>query len=305
MENGIIVEAKGLVKRFRDVAAVDGIDFAISKGECLGFLGPNGAGKTTTIRMVHCFSPITSGSLRVFGLDARLEPRTIKARTGVAPQEDNLDADFSVFHNLIVYARYFDIPHREASTRAEELLSFVELEERRNTFIRELSGGMKRRLILARSLINNPGILILDEPTTGLDPQSRLLIWEKVRQLQREGVTIILATHNMDEAATLCSRIVIMDRGKIICQGEPGSLVSESLPKEVLEIISPAEGVVSFLSGLRISAEGSQEHLRLFCEDCGKVRDELDRNFPGQRIIQRPSNLEDLFLSLTGRGLRE
>lgn len=305
MPGNIAVEAKGLVKRYRKFTAVDGIDLVVERGECFGFLGPNGAGKTTTIRMIHCFSPKTEGILRVFGLDVEAHSREIKSRIGVAPQEDNLDPEFTVLSNLMVYARYFEIPGKVANPRALELLRFVELEEKKGAWVRELSGGMKKRLILARSLINEPALLILDEPTTGLDPQSRHLIWEKVQHLQRGGVTVLLTTHNMEEASNLCNRIVIMDQGKILLEGEPQTLVRERLPRDLLEIISPGEGVAAWLRTSGSMLEGTEERIRVYCEDCRDTRDELDRRFPGQRIIQRTSNLEDLFLKLTGRGLRE
>jgi lipooligosaccharide transport system ATP-binding protein len=219
LKSEVLIEATGLTKKFGDLTAVDGIDFKIFKGECFGFLGPNGAGKTTTMKMIHCVLPLTSGKLTVAGMDVTKNGREIKKMIGVAPQENNLDPDFTVFHNLIVYARYFDIPRAEAEKRAEELLRFVQLEEKRNVIIEHLSAGMKRRLILARSLINEPQILILDEPTTGLDPQARHLIWDKIRSLRKQEVTIVLTTHYMDEAAQLCDRLIIMDHGKIIEEG--------------------------------------------------------------------------------------
>ena len=214
-----VVVARDLVKKFEDLTAVDHISFEIEQGEIFGFLGPNGAGKSTVIRMIQCVSPVTSGRLEVLGMDVRERPREIKARLGVAPQDNNLDPDFNVIQNLTSYARYFGMPKDRAVRRANELLEFMQLEEKRTVMIEKLSGGMKRRLIVARALINDPDIIILDEPTTGLDPQARHLIWERVRQLKREGRTIILTTHYMDEAEQLCDRLVIMEQGSFSWKG--------------------------------------------------------------------------------------
>ncbi len=236
MKSDVLIEAENLTKKFGDLVAVGNINFKVFKGECFGFLGPNGAGKTTTMKMVHCVLPLTSGRLTVAGMDVTKHAREIKKMIGVASQEDNLDPDFTVFHNLMVYARYFDIPKEDAQKRAEELLKFVQLEEKRNVIIDQLSAGMKRRLILARALINEPQILILDEPTTGLDPQGRHLIWDKIRSLQKQGVTIVLTTHYMDEAAQLCDRTLIIDNGKVIEEGRPSDLVKKHIGEEVLEV---------------------------------------------------------------------
>lgn len=246
MQSEVLIEARGLTKKFGDLMAVDNIDFQVFKGECFGFLGPNGAGKTTTMKMINCVLPLTAGTLTVAGMDVTRQPREIKTLIGVAPQEDNLDPDFTVLHNLVVYARYFDIPKAVAQKRAEDLLKFVQLEEKRNVLIDQLSAGMKRRLILARALINEPQILILDEPTTGLDPQARHLIWDKVRSLQRQGVTIVLTTHYMEEATQLCDRLLIMDNGKIIEEGTPAVLIKKHVGEEVLEVAYD-EQVVNFL----------------------------------------------------------
>ncbi len=226
----MIVEAKGLWKKFGDFEAVRGIDLHIRPGECFGILGPNGAGKTTTIRTIQCVSVPTAGELKVFDLEARTHPREIKSRIGVCQQEDCLDPDFTVLQNLLVFARYFGIPKKEARRRALALLTFWGLEEKVSSTIRELSGGLKRRLMIARSLINQPNLLILDEPTTGLDPQSRHQVWERIRELRKEGKTILLTTHYMDEAEILCDRLIIMDHGKILVEGGPAELIRAHLP---------------------------------------------------------------------------
>lgn len=220
-----IVTTKGLAKYYGDLKAVDNIDFEIAKGECFGFLGPNGAGKTTVMGIIYCFMPPSAGEVKVFGMDVNKNPGEIKARIGVMPQEDNLDPDFSVLENLIVYARYFDIPKKESSKTAWQLLDFVELRQKADVNIKELSGGMKRRLLLARALVNNPEMLVLDEPTTGLDPHSRLSVWEKLRQLKSKGTTLILTTHYMEEAERLCDRVAIMDIGKIVAIDSPARLM--------------------------------------------------------------------------------
>jgi len=220
-----IVIAKGLTKDYGPLRAVDNIDFEISEGECFGFLGPNGAGKTTVMRMIHCFMPPTAGEVKVFGMDVTNAPSQIKSRLGVMPQEDSLDPDLSVFENLIVYARYFDIPKREASGLAWELLEFTELKEKAHVNIRSLSAGMKRRLLLARAMINNPELLILDEPTIGLDPYSRHAVWEKLNHLKSKNTTLIITTHYMDEAEKLCDRVAIMDSGKIVTINSPSRLM--------------------------------------------------------------------------------
>ncbi|MEK6680602.1 MAG: ABC transporter ATP-binding protein [Nitrospirota bacterium] len=222
-----IVTTKGLTKYYGDLKAVDNIDFEIAKGECFGFLGPNGAGKTTVMGIIYCFMPPSAGDVRVFGMDVNKNPGEIKARIGVMPQEDNLDPDFSVLENLIVYARYFDIPKKDSSKISWELLDFVELRQKADVNIKDLSGGMKRRLLLARALVNNPELLILDEPTTGLDPHSRLSVWEKLRQLKSKGTTLILTTHYMEEAERLCDRVAIMDSGRIVAIDSPSSLMEK------------------------------------------------------------------------------
>jgi lipooligosaccharide transport system ATP-binding protein len=221
-----IISVKNLTKYYNSLKAIDGIDFEIFRAECFGFLGPNGAGKTTVMRIIYCFMPPSSGDVSVFGVDVRDNPSSIKARIGVMPQEDNLDPDLTVFENLLVYARYFDIPRRDSAPLARELLNFVGLQEKVGVKIGNLSGGMKRRLILARSLINKPELLILDEPTTGLDPHSRRSVWEKLQYLKARGTTLLLTTHYMEEAEVLCDRVAIMDAGRIVVIDTPSNLMN-------------------------------------------------------------------------------
>jgi len=306
MQSEVLIKAEGLAKKFGDLVAVNSINFGILKGECFGFLGPNGAGKTTTMKMIHCVLPLTSGKLTVAGMDVAEDGRGIKQMIGVAPQEDNLDPDFTVFHNLIVYARYFDIPKAEAKKRADELLNFVQLEEKRDVIIEHLSVGMKRRLILARALLNEPQILILDEPTTGLDPQARHLIWSKIRSLQKQGVTIVLTTHYMDEAAKLCDRLIIMDHGKIIEEGNSPDLVKKHVGEEVLEVAHD-EKVIRLLQetfqGARLEVVGEKIHV--FTNKSRGVFARMLRDVPFREAVIRDANLEDVFLKLTGRRLRK
>ena len=306
MQSEVVVEAESLAKKFGDLMAVDNINFRVFKGECFGFLGPNGAGKTTTIKMVNCVLPLTAGKLTIAGMDVTKQGREIKKMIGVAPQEDNLDPDFTVLHNLIVYARYFDIPKVEATRRAEELLRFVQLEEKRSVLIDQLSSGMKRSLILARALINEPQILILDEPTTGLDPQGRHLIWDKVRRLQRQGVTIVLTTHYMEEAAQLCDRTVIMDNGKIIEEGNPSDLIKKYVGEEVLEVAYDEE-VLKFLRNAFPDArlDVVSDRIQVFSSQPRGVFAQILSKFSFKAAMIRDANLEDVFLRLTGRRLRE
>jgi lipooligosaccharide transport system ATP-binding protein len=299
-----VVEADGLVKRYNGFTAVNGIDLRIRRGECFGFLGPNGAGKTTTIRMIHCFTPVTEGRLRVFGLDALSHARAIKSRIGVCPQEDNLDIDFSVRKNLLVFSRYFGIPKQEAEKRADELIRFVDLAPRSGAHIRELSAGMKRRLIIARALINKPEMLILDEPTTGLDPQARHQIWERVRNLKKGGATILLTTHYMEEASQLCDRLVIVDSGKIIAGGEPDALIAEHIARDVIEIEDPPEALVGELAAAGRRFEKMGARLFIHSPDGDGEGIDLARRFGLEHIQIRRATLEDVFLKLTGREIR-
>ncbi len=300
-----VIEASGLTKVYARLTAVDGIGFTIRAGECFGFLGPNGAGKTSTVKMIHCSSPITSGELRVFGMDVRRQPRLIKARTGVCQQEDNLDPDFSVFKNLTVFARYFGIDAKVAQRRAHDLLEFMGLWERRDDRIRELSGGLKRRLAIARALVNGPDLLILDEPTTGLDPQSRHQVWDRVRTLRKQGKTILLTTHYMDEAQTLCDRLVIMDHGRILVEGPPAELVRSRVGKEVVEVWGATPALVGYARERGWSFESDTDRLWIYTDSGEEVFAALARQHSLERCTVRTAGLEDLFLKLTGRELRE
>jgi len=303
-----VVVARDLTKRFGEFEAVRGVDFDDRERECFGFLGPNGAGKTTTMRMISCTSPPTSGELSVLGLPSS-RGRDIRRRMGVVPQENNLDEEVTVVENLLIYARYFDIPRREARSAAEELLGFVALQDKRDLRIDRLSGGMKRRLLIARALVNEPDLLILDEPTTGLDPQARHLVWEKLRSLKRQGVTLVLTTHYMDEAAQLCDRLVIMHEGRILVEGSPRELVARETSPQVIEVFEPDEGAAR---GLRDLAELAERVERLadrwlFYTAEGdallaKVRDVVP---DPSAVWLRGATLEDVFLQLTGRGLLE
>ncbi len=300
-----IVVAKGLRKKFGDLNAVDGIDFHVEEGELFGFLGPNGAGKTTTMKMIQCVSPKTAGSLEVAGMKTEEKDREIKRILGVAPQENNLDPDFTTYKNLLVYSRYFDIPKAEAERRARDLLKFVQLWEKRDVNIEKLSAGMKRRLILARALINNPRILILDEPTIGLDPQARHLIWDKLRSLKSEGVTIIMTTHYMEEAAQLCDRLVIMNLGKIVTTGVPREIVKQNVGKSVVETVSQPKVLKCVKSFKKEKFERVGERLYIYTERPRHILSTLMRECDVGKVEVRESTLEDVFIRLTGRHLRE
>ncbi len=304
-----VVAARALVKRYGDFEAVKGVDFVVEPSECFGFLGPNGAGKTTTMRMISCFSPPSAGDLTVLGMRAWLDGRRIKLRMGVVPQENNLDEEVTVLQNLVIYARYFDIPRRVSLPRAEELLAFVALEDKRDWRIDRLSGGMKRRLLVARGLMNEPELLVLDEPTTGLDPQARHLVWEKLRSLKRQGVTLLLTTHYMDEAAQLCDRLVIMHEGRILVEGSPREVIAAHTSPQVIEVFDPPEeaqaGLVA-LEPVTDRVERLADRSLLYTSDgdalLSKVRSlALDPS----SVWLRGGTLEDVFLALTGRGLLE
>jgi lipooligosaccharide transport system ATP-binding protein len=302
----VLIRAKGLTKKFGDFTAVDHIDFEVYKAECVGFLGPNGAGKTTTVRMIYCFLPLTEGELSVAGMNVSTQSREIKGLVGVAPQEDNLDPDFTVMKNLLVYARYFDLSKEEAAKRATEQLRFFQLQEKQNVQIVELSTGMKRRLIVARALLNEPQILLLDEPTTGLDPQARHLVWDEIRTLRKKGVTIIITTHYMDEAAELCDRIFIMDNGKIIEQGKPSELVKKHVGDDVLEFDMNENLVESLKAELPDAVfETFGERMHVFTSQTHGVFERFLEAHPATNVTIRNANLEDVFLKLTGRKLKE
>jgi lipooligosaccharide transport system ATP-binding protein len=303
-----VVAASSLTKRYGDFEAVKGIDFEVAERECFGFLGPNGAGKTTTMKMISCSSPPTGGELTVLGMPVS-SAREIKRTLGVVPQENNLDEEVSVIENLVIYARYFGIPRRESLPRAEELLGFVALGDKRDWRIDRLSGGMKRRLLVARALMNEPEVLILDEPTTGLDPQARHLVWEKLRSLKREGVSLLLTTHYMDEAAQLCDRLVIMHEGRILVEGPPRDVVRRETAPYVIEVFEPsdeAKAALARLDGLADRVEQLADRWLFYTADgealMAKVRDALPE--PGS-VWLRGATLEDVFLTLTGRGLLE
>ena len=302
----VVIEAKSLTKKFDSFMAVDHIDFKVYKGECIGFLGPNGAGKTTTVRMICCFSPPTDGELTIAGLNVKTQAREIKGIVGVAPQEDNLDPDFTVIKNLTVYARYFDIPKGIAIKRANEQLKFFQLEEKRDATIMALSTGMKRRLIFARALLNQPQILLLDEPTTGLDPQARHLVWDEVRHLKKKQVTIILTTHYMDEAEVLCDRILIVDKGKIIEEGKPAELVKKHIGEDVLELDFDEKLLQTLKEAFPdVRFEKLGERIQIFTDKPHGVFEGFLKDHPLQNVTIRKANIEDVFLKLTGRGLRE
>ena len=303
----ILVKASGLTKKYGDLVAVAGIDFEIREGECFGFLGPNGAGKTTTVRMIHCVSPVTSGVLTVGGMPSGINNRGLKMITGVIPQEINLDNDLTVAENLVVFARFFDIGRREAKARIAELLRFVELEAKAGSKISDLSTGMKRRLLIARALINRPRLIVADEPTTGLDPQARHLIWQRLRQLKTQGTTLVLTTQYMEEAQQLCDRIVVMYQGRILKEGTPASLVEGEIGREVVEVRVPPEDdakILGHLAGYDFAHERVGDTLYFYCrEGHGLMKKLLELDLPN--TLNRPATLEDVFLKLTGRSLHE
>ncbi len=300
-----IVEAENLLKKFGDLVAVNRISFRVATGECFGILGPNGAGKTTTIRMVYAFSPMSGGSLKVFGLDISREWRRIKSRIGVCQQENSVDPDLTVLQNLEVFARYFNIPKKEAREKAVELLDFIALGHRATATVTELSGGMMRRLVLARSLINQPDLLILDEPTTGLDPQSRHQLWARLEELRGRGISILLTTHYMEEASRLCDRLIIIDHGLILVEGKPDELIREHVGKNVIEVTGPTEELKSFIHSRQFDYEDLGHRLMIYCEDSGELYQRVTRDFCKEGCLMRSATLEDVFLKLTGRELRE
>lgn len=302
-----LVFARALTKRFGDFTAVDGVDFAVEYGEAFGFLGPNGAGKTSTMRMIGAVSPVTEGTLRVLDMDPATQGPLIRARLGVVPQEDNLDNELSVFENLLVYGRYFDLPRSVITDRADELLEFAQLTERRDAQVENLSGGMKRRLTIARALINKPDVLLLDEPTTGLDPQARHALWDRLYRLKQRGVTLIITTHYMDEAEQLCDRLVVMDKAKIVAEGSPRELIEAHSTRDVVELRFPVGGqeeALPLLEGLSQRTEVLPDSVLLYTVDGDRTAAEVaERGLKPETVVVRRSTLEDVFLRLTGRSL--
>lgn len=308
--DGPVVEARGLVKRYGNLVAVAGIDLCVRRGECFGLLGANGAGKTTTLRMIQAVSPPSGGTLRVLGLDPARDGKRVRARLGVCAQDDNLDPDLTVIQNLLVYGSYFPQPRAVTRARAEELLAFMALEEKRDRRLRELSGGMKRRLMIARALMNDPEVFVLDEPTTGLDPAARHLIWQKVRELAGRGVTMLLTTHYMDEAERLCDRLVIMDRGRILAEDTPRALIERHVGHEVVELRVPAGEEAAVLDGIELTGIASARtgDLRaFFFARQSALAERLVARARERHVacLVRNATLEDVFLELTGRELDE
>lgn len=299
-----IIEARKLQKSYGTFTAVDRVDFSVREGEVFGFLGPNGAGKTTTMKMIMGISPRSGGDLTVFGMDVDEHPREIKQQLGVVPQETNLDPDFTTEQNLLMYSRYFGIPRATADERIEELLDFVQLQEKRDVLIEKLSGGMKRRLILARALINRPRLLILDEPTIGLDPQGRHLIWDKLKSLQAAGNTIVLTTHYMEEAAWLCDRLVIMDIGRILVEGAPAALVREHVGSYIIETEAKAD-VIACLDGHNIRYDRAGDVVQIVTDDPRELNRMLFEHCDPEKVLSRQATLEDVFLKVAGRALKE
>ncbi len=304
--NAPLIHARGLVKRFGDLTAVDAIDFDVQKGEAFGFLGPNGAGKSSTMRMIGCVSPVTDGTLQVLGMDPLRDGPAIRGRLGVVPQLDTLDNELTVRENLIIYGRYFGMSRSEVRVRAQELLEFVQLEERAGSKVEPLSGGMKRRLTIARSLVNDPELLLLDEPTTGLDPQARHAVWDRLFRLKRRGVTLVLTTHYMDEAEQLCDRLVIMDRGKIAEEGSPLELIRRLSTREVVELRFPGDVPAveqQVFNGQVARVEALPDRLLLYTDDGDALVPVAHEQLHPQSVLVRRSTLEDVFLRLTGRTL--
>ena len=302
-----LIHARGLTKRFGSFTAVDGIDVDVAPGEAFGFLGPNGAGKSSTMRMVGCVSPPTAGTLRIFGMDPAVDGRRIRSRLGSVPQQDSLDGELTVLENLVIYGRYFDLPYAEARRRAHELLEFVQLGDRAASRVDPLSGGMKRRVTIARSLINRPELLLLDEPTTGLDPQARHVVWERLYRLKEQGVTLVLTTHYMDEAEQLCDRLVVMDGGRIVAEGSPRSLIDTHATREVLEVrfgVGGSAAAAEQLAGVGERLEALPDRVLVYAQDGEEALAAVHaRGLTPLSSLVRRSTLEDVFLHLTGRTL--
>ena len=305
----VLIRGTALEKRFGDFVAVDGIDFAVHQGESFGFLGPNGAGKTSTMRMIGAVSPVSGGSLEVLGLDPMVEGPRLRSRLGVVPQENNLDEELTVYDNLMMYGRYFDLGRATIKERIDELLHFVQLEDKRNAKINALSGGMKRRVTIARGLINDPDLFILDEPTTGLDPQARHVLWDRLYRLKQQGVTLLITTHYMDEAEQLCDRLVVMDKGEIVAEGSPKELIETYTPKDVVELRFPV-GVLETITG---QVEDLSDRTEVLADRALVYTDDAERTIATvqalglapETVLARRSTLEDVFLRLTGRTLVE
>jgi len=324
-----LIHARGLTKRFGSFTAVDAVDFDVAPGEAFGFLGPNGAGKTSTMRMIGTVSPVSDGTLTVFGLDPARHGAAIRARLGVVPQADMLDEELSVIENLLIFGRYFGLPWKESRRRAVELLEFVQLTERADDRVEPLSGGMKRRLVIARALVNEPDLLLLDEPTTGLDPQARHLVWDRLYRLKRRGVTLCLTTHYMDEAEQLCDRLVVMDKARIVAEGTPRELIERFVTREVLELrlhqdddVAPGADVPAearrepgsgdgarleeMLTGLAERVERLPDRVLVYTTDGdATAAAAYERGLRPASVLVRRSTLEDVFLRLTGRSLVE
>lgn len=302
----IVAEGRSLVKKYGDKVVVNGIHFQIKKGECFGFLGPNGAGKTSTMKMMYCSSPVSGGELHVLGLDVTKSASAIKKRIGVVPQEDGLDPDFTVLENLLIYGRYFNMKPKDIETKARELLRFMRIDEKSTASVNELSGGMKRRLAIARGMINNPEMLFLDEPTTGLDPQARLLIWDNMRQLKKRGMSMILTTHYMEEAEQLCDRLVIMDHGKFLCEGEPQALINEYIGHEVVEFSCPQENRSYVIDKVKDKYDYQviRDRFHLFIKK-GQDGKQAINIIPSDDMTVRKATLEDVFLKVAGHELRD
>ena len=302
-----LIEAHSLTKKFGDFTAVDDINFDVRQGESFGFLGPNGAGKTSTMRMIGAVSPVTSGDLSVLGLDPMTQGPQLRSRLGVVPQENNLDEDLSVYDNLLIYGRYFDLSRSVIRSRIEELLEFVQLTDKRDATISALSGGMKRRVIIARGLINEPDLFILDEPTTGLDPQARHVLWDRLYRLKQQGVTLIITTHYMDEAEQLCDRLVVMDKGKIVAEGSPAGLIKEYTPRDVVELRFPVgvlETITSRIGDLAEHTEILADRALVYTDDAEElIAVVAESGLEPETELVRRSSLEDVFLRLTGRTL--
>ena len=304
MADAPLIEAHDLTKRYGEFVAVDGIDFSVERGETFGFLGPNGAGKSSTMRMIGAVSPPSGGTLRVLGGDPERDGPGIRSRLGVVPQDDNLDLELDVGENLHVYGRFFGLPRDEIRRRTDELLEFVHLADRRESRVDSLSGGMKRRLTIARALINEPELMLLDEPTTGLDPQARHALWDRLYRLKQRGVTLVLTTHYMDEAEQLCDRLVVMDRAKIVAEGSPRELIERYVEREVVELRFGDRNGGPSLDELADHVEVLQDRFVIGTDDGDAVVDEVHaRGLAPETVLVRRSTLEDVFLRLTGRSL--